>query len=351
MTQVKNKIVSIFNDIKLFFKEAFTKKYWQTKGKDGFKNLLVNHNYIISLILLLVLGRIASDNFLSINSLKILLRSSIFVGVIALGMTFVIISGNIDLSVGSTLGLVGIYTAIVFNATLSITLTFLFAIAFGAVLGLINGIFIGRFKVAAFIVTLATMAAYRSLTVQQGSGGPVILNQGVFYDTLYKVYFSEFLGIPISIWIFAACVILMIVIANKTKFGRYVYAIGSNEKAARLAGINVERMKVLIFTLTGVLVGVAAFLYNAKLGAIDSATAGKGYELDVIAAVAIGGTSMAGGKGYIQGTLFGVISLFAIDSVLAAYQVPAFVNDLIKGILILGAVLLQIALNRNKKDN
>ena len=351
MTQVKNKINIIMNDIKVFFKKAFTKDYWQTDGKDFLKNILINHNYIISLALLLILGRIASPNFLSINSLKILLRSSIFEGIIALGMTFVIISGHIDLSVGSTLGLTGIYTALVFNATESVLIAFLFAIVLGGILGFINGIFVGKFRVAAFIVTLATMAAYRSLTIQQGSGGPVTLHQEAFYDSFYKVYYNEFLGIPFSIWIFIVCIILMLVIANKTKFGRYVYAIGSNEKAARLAGVNVEKMKILIFTLTGVLVGVSAFLYNAKIGAIDSATAGKAYELDVIAAVAIGGTSMAGGKGFIQGTVFGVVSLFAIDSVLAAYRVPAFVNDLIKGILILGAVLLQTYLNKNKKDN
>lgn len=342
---------TFFEKVQIAIRHFFTKQFWHDKGWPFIKNILINHNYFVSLVLLLVLGRIASPNFLSFNSIKILLRSSIFVGIIALGMTFVIISGNIDLSVGSTLGLVGIYTAILFNATHNVFLSFLFAIAFGAFLGFINGFFVGKMKVASFIVTLATLAAYRSLTVSQGSGGPVSLDTDAFYNVFRPVYYGEFLGIPYSIWIFLIIVILMIVVATKTKFGRYVYAVGSNEKAARLAGINVDRVKIYIFTLTGLLVGISAFLYNAKLGAIDSATAGKGYELDVIASVAIGGTSMAGGRGFIQGTFFGVISLFAIDSVLSVYQVPAFVNDLIKGILILGAVLLQKVLDRNKKDN
>lgn len=342
---------TIIGNIKTFFQKLFTKAFWKESGWPFFKNILINHNYFISLVLLLILGRIASPNFLTFNSIKILLRASIFVGIIALGMTFVIISGNIDLSVGSTLGLVGIYTALVFNATYSVLLSFLFAIAFGALLGFVNGIFIGKFKVASFIVTLATLAAYRSLTVAKGSGGPVILDNEQFYASFRPVYYNEFLGIPFSIWIFIIIVIFMIVLATKTKFGRYVYAVGSNEKAAKLAGINVERMKVYIFALTGLLAGISAFLYNAKLGAIDSATAGKGYELDVIASVAIGGTSMAGGRGFIQGTFFGVVSLFAIDAVLSVYRVPAFWYDLIKGILILGSVLLQRVLDRNKKDN
>ncbi len=332
-------------------KKTDFKDFWHNKAWPFLKNLLVNHNYIISLLLLLIIGRIASDNFLSFGNLIGLVKSSTFIGIIALGMTLVIISGGIDLSVGAILGFTAANTAVIFNLTESILLSLIFAIVFGAILGLFNGIFVGRFKVAPFIVTLATLAAFRSLTVQQGSGGPILINQEAYYSTLRNIGYGKFLDIPYLVWIFVILVVLVLILMTKTKFGRYVYAVGSNEKAARLSGINVNRIKVLVYTLTGVLTGIAAFLYVTRFGSVDTSTAGKGFELDAIAAVAIGGTSMAGGKGFVQGTFFGIVVLYAIDAVLTAFKVPAFVNDLIKGILILGAVLLQKALNRNKKDN
>ncbi|QLY39555.1 ABC transporter permease [Hujiaoplasma nucleasis] len=327
------------------------KDYYQQKGKAQLKSLLINHNYVISLILLLILGRIASDNFLSFNSLMALMRSSAIIGIIALGMTLVIISGNIDLSVGSLMALVAANTAIVFNGTHNVFITLLFALAFGAFLGFVNGVFIGKAKVAAFIVTLATMAAYRSLTIQQGEGGPVLIDGDAFMETYRKVGYSSFLNVPYVVWIFVIITILIIILMTKTKFGRYVYAVGSNEKAARLSGINVDRIKIYIFSITGLLTGLASFIYVSRFGSVDTATAGKSFELDAIAAVAIGGTSMAGGKGFIQGTFFGIIVLYSINAVLTAFKVPSFVNDLIKGILILGAVLLQKVLNERKSGS
>ncbi|MGD9761071.1 MAG: ABC transporter permease [Candidatus Izemoplasmatales bacterium] len=335
---------------KILTKEKF-KEFMKIKGWPFLKNILINHNYVVSLILLLIIGRIASSNFLTFANITNLVKSSTFIGIIALGMTLVIISGNIDLSVGSILGLTAANTAIMFNNTHSIILSLLYAIVVGTLLGFINGFFIGKAKVASFIVTLATMAAFRSLTVQQGQGGPILINQEAYYSILRGLGYGTFLNIPYLVWIFVTIVILMILLMTKTKFGRYVYAVGSNEKAAKLSGINVDRIKIYIYSLTGLLTGIASFLYVARFGSVDTATAGKSFELDAIAAVAIGGTSMAGGKGFIQGTFFGIIVLYSIDSVLSALRVPAFVNDLIKGILILGAVLLQKVLNNRKANN
>ncbi len=335
---------------KTLTKEKF-KEFMKIKGWPFLKNILINHNYVVSLILLLIIGRIASSNFLTFANITNLVKSSTFIGIIALGMTLVIISGNIDLSVGSILGLTAANTAIMFNNTHSIILSLLYAIVVGTLLGFINGFFIGKAKVASFIVTLATMAAFRSLTVQQGQGGPILINQEAYYSILRGLGYGTFLNIPYLVWIFVTIVILMILLMTKTKFGRYVYAVGSNEKAAKLSGINVDRIKIYIYSLTGLLTGIASFLYVARFGSVDTATAGKSFELDAIAAVAIGGTSMAGGKGFIQGTFFGIIVLYSIDSVLSALRVPAFVNDLIKGILILGAVLLQKVLNNRKANN
>ncbi len=314
------------------------------------KKLVIDHNYILSLILLLLIGRIASDQFLSAASLINLLKSSVFIGIIALGMSLVIISGNIDLSVGSILGLTAAIGVVVFNSTSSILLTLATTVGMGLVLGLFNGLFVGIANVAAFIVTLATLVGYRSITIQFGDGGPQIVNNDTYFDILRPIGYGKLGPIPFLVIIFILITLAVWFLMTKTKFGRYVYAIGSNERAARLTGINVKLVKVSIFTITGILTGIAGFLYITRFGSVDVATAGKGFELDVIAAVAIGGTSMAGGRGRIQGSFFGAVILYAIDAILSAFQVPAFVNDLIKGILILGAVLLQKALDKERTE-
>ena len=315
--------------------------------KDNLGNWLIHHNYVVSLLLLLIVGRIASNQFITIANLSNLLRSSVFIGTIALGMTLVMISGNIDLSVGSTLALCAAIGVMIFNRSGSIFWTLCGCASIGALLGLINGIFIGKAKVASFIVTLATMTAYRSITIQFGDGGPLIADNDSYFDILRPIGYGRIAGISYLVLIFLALAALMWFVVNQTKFGRYVYAVGSNETAARLTGIQVGWVKIAIFSISGLMSGAAAFLYIARFGSVDVATAGSMFELDGIAAVAIGGTAMSGGRGSIQGTFFGAIIIYAIDAILSAFQVAAFVNDFIKGVLILGAVLLQKALDRD----
>jgi ribose transport system permease protein len=322
----------------------------KTQVKTKLKDIVVNHNYVFSLIIMLIIGAIASPNFLSAANLIQLLRASTIIGIIALGMTLVIISGNIDLSVGSILGFVAAVAVIVYNATGSILLTLLFTLAFGLVLGLINGFFVGKTHIAGFIVTLATMVSFRSLTVKLGEGGPLLMDNALYYDGLRTIGYGKFIGIPYIGWIFIITTVIVWLVMTKTKFGRYVYAVGSNEKAAKLSGIKVDLVKVLVYGIAGLLSGLAAFLYISRFGSVDTSTAGSSFELDAIAAVAIGGASMAGGKGFIQGTFFGVIILYSIDAILNAFGVSAFLIDFIKGMLILGAVLIQKSLNKNK-DN
>ncbi len=319
--------------------------------KVKFKDIVVNHNYIFSLIIMLIIGAFASSNFLSMANLIQLLRASTIIGIIGLGMTLVIISGNIDLSVGSILGFTAATAVIVYNATGSIIVVLLYSLAFGALLGLINGFFVGKTHIAGFIVTLATMVSFRSLTVRLGEGGPLLMDNDLYYSGLREIGYGKFLGIPFIGWIFIATAVLVWVVMTKTKFGRYVYAVGSNEKAAKLSGINVDLIKVLVYTIAGLLSGLAAFLYISRYGSVDTSTAGSGFELDAIAAVAIGGASMAGGRGFIQGTFFGAIILYSIDAILNAFGVSAFLIDFIKGILILGAVLVQRSLNRQKDSH
>ena len=314
------------------------------------KKLVIDHNYILSLILLLLIGRIASEQFLSAASLLNLFKSAVFIGIISLGMSLVIISGNIDLSVGSMLALTAAIGVVIFNSTHSIIITLLTTVGMGLLLGMFNGVFIGIAKVAAFIVTLATLVGYRSITIQFGDGGPQIVDSDAYFEILRPIGYGKIAGIPILVLIFIAMTAAVWFLMTKTKFGRYVYAIGSNERSARLTGINVKVVKVAIFTITGMLTGIAGFLYITRFGSVDVSTAGKMFELDVIAAVAIGGTSMSGGRGKIQGSFFGAVILYAIDAILSAFQVPAFVNDLIKGILILGAVLMQKALDKERGE-
>ncbi|QWB95176.1 ABC transporter permease [Mycoplasmatota bacterium] len=318
--------------------------------KTKLKDIVVNHNYVFSLIIMLIIGAIASPNFLSAANLIQLLRASTIIGIIALGMTLVIISGNIDLSVGSILGFVAAIAVIVYNATGSILLTLLFTLAFGLLLGLINGFFVGKTHIAGFIVTLATMVSFRSLTVKLGEGGPLLMDNDLYYEGLRTIGYGKFLGIPYLGWIFILTTVIVWLVMTKTKFGRYVYAVGSNEKAAKLSGIKVDLVKVLVYGIAGLLSGLAAFLYISRFGSVDTSTAGSSFELDAIAAVAIGGASMAGGKGFIQGTFFGVIILYSIDAILNAFGVSAFLIDFIKGMLILGAVLVQKSLNKNKEN-
>jgi len=325
----------------------------QRDWKALLKYLFVHYNYIFSFVLLLIVGRFASDQFLSVASISNLIRSSVFIGIIALGMTLTIISGNIDLSVGSILALAAAISVSVFNSSGSVLQALIAAAAAGAGLGLINGLFVGYARMASFIVTLATMVAYRSLTVQMGQGGPLLTDNALYFENLRWIGYGGIggpRGLPYLAVIFIALTLIMWFVMNKTKFGRYVYAVGSNEKAAKLTGIRVTGVKISIFTITGLLTGIAAFLYAARFGSVDVATAGRMFELDVIAAVPIGGTMMSGGRGTVQGTFFGAVIIYSIDAILSAYQVPAFVNDFIKGVLILGAVLLQKVLDRTRDE-
>ncbi len=286
------------------------------------------------------------------NGVMNILRHSSIVGILALGMGMVIITGGIDLSVGSSLTLVGGFSVIIFNVTGSIFLTLLFALAFGGVCGLINGVLIGKAKMPAFIVTLATMLIYRSLaqyfckTISADLTGGTNSVYKMFrelarYDTFYDIGNGKLLTVPVTGVVLLALTILFVYIAGSTKFGKKLYAMGSNEKAARLAGINTENVTVLIYVLTGVLAGVGAFLWVAMNASIDPATTGKSYEMYAIAAVVIGGISMSGGRGKMLGILFGAMSYTVIDKIIVALKMDSLINDSIKGAILIVAILVQ----------
>ena len=232
--------------------------------KDFMRNIVRNHNYLFSLLGLIIVGSIANPNFLRITNVMTLMRASSILGILALGMTMVILLGQIDLSVGSMLALTGALAVIVYNNTASIVLTLLFCLGFGFVLGLFNGLFVGKLGIAGFVVSLATTAGYRSLTIQVGKGGPLVVNSDIFYGHIREIGYGKTLGVPNLVIIFVITTVLVWILLTKTRLGRYIYATGSNAKAARLTGVKTDWIHIIVFGFSGMLAGLAAFLFRCQ---------------------------------------------------------------------------------------
>lgn len=282
-----------------------------------------------------------------------ILRNNAYAGVIALGMCFAIISGGIDLSAGSTLCAIGaalLYlldeangplAAMGLTGPVAYVIAIVAAIAMGALLGGLNGALVAYGKLPPFIATLGTMKIFRSVTQQLTQQFNPSVPNG------FKAIASTRIGgqiiLPILYWVIM--VVIMHIIFKRTTFGRQTIAIGSNERAAKLSGINVPWVKLKIYALGGVMCAVGAIIYIARIGSMDFANAGSGYEMDAIAAVVVGGTSMAGGKGSLVGAFVGMLIIGVMNNILNTVGVPTFLCDAVKGLIIIFAVLLQ------KKDN
>lgn len=312
----------------------------------SFTKTLGNYSFILIFLGILIAYLIINRGATTWSGVMNILRHSAVVGILAFGMGMVIITGGIDLSVGSMLALVGGLTVVVFNNTNSLILTLLFALACGAACGLVNGLFIGVAKMPAFIVTLATMLIYRSISQYylRTLTLSIYNMDGTLsaYDTIYGFGQAKIATVPVVGIVLLLITAIMVYVSTMTKFGKRVYAIGSNEKAAHLAGINVTFTRVIVYVLTGLLAGVASFLLLAMNGSVDPATVCKSYEMYAIAAVVIGGISMSGGNGKLLGVLFGAMSYTIIDKIIASLGVDALFNDTIKGSILLAAVLIQM---------
>lgn len=275
-----------------------------------------------------------------------ILRHSAVVGIIAYGMGLVIITGGIDLSVGSMLALIGGLSVVTFNATGSVFLTLLVSLGVGLSCGLLNGIFVGLVQMPAFIVTLSTMLIFRSIAQYylRTLGLSIYNMDGTLpgYEALYGFGQAKVFTVPVVGLVLLVVTIIMVYLSTMTKFGKTVYAVGSNERAAQLAGINVKCVRVSVFAITGLLCGLGTFLWLAMNGSVDPATIGKSYEMYAIAAVVIGGISMSGGKGRLLGILFGAMSYTIIDKIIASLGFDALINDTIKGSILLVAVFVQL---------
>jgi ribose transport system permease protein len=308
------------------------------------KEILATFQSVIALVVMLVAMSLASDKFLTMeNGMNVLRQISINL-CLSLGMTLVILSGGIDLSVGSVLAFSGAIAAGLLKngfalPVLGIALQFtvsgaiLAGLLAGLFFGWANGFVITRFRLPPFVATLGMLSIARGAT-QLWTGGFPITGLGPQFGSLGT---GHFLGVPMPVWISGALVAVFVLVTKKTRFGRHLYAVGGNERAAQLTGLNLNRIKVAVYALGGLLAGVGGLLLTARL---DSATpnAGLGYELDSIAAVVIGGTSLSGGRGSILGTVLGCLIIGVLNNGLFLLNVSPFWQQVIKGLVILAAV-------------
>ncbi|MFD1861740.1 ABC transporter permease subunit [Planococcus sp. FY231025] len=301
------------------------------------QSLLQKIGPFIGLIAIVVIITILNPSFLSVNNLLNVFRQVSINALIAFGMTFVILTGGIDLSVGSILALTGAVTAGLMSGGMDPVLAMLVGLLLGAILGAINGVIIAKGKVAPFIATLATMTIYRGLTLVYTEGRPISgLGDSVAFQMLGKGYF---LGIPVPVVTMIISFAILYFILKKTTFGRRVYAVGGNEEASILSGINADRIKIYVYSLVGLLAGLASLILTSRLNSAQP-TAGEMFELDAIAAVVLGGTSLTGGRGWIVGTLIGALIIGVLNNGLNLIGVSSFFQQVVKGAVILFAVLL-----------
>ena len=289
---------------------------------------------LIVLVLLGIIASILSPNFLSPSNLLNVLLEVSSTALLAFGQTYIIILGEIDLSVGAVMGLAGAITAGVL-AQGNMVEALIVGLLVGAVGGLLNGLLTTYGKIPSFITTLGTMTAISGVTLVYTQGNPISISSNA-YEWIGQGYL---LGVPVPVWIMILFYILFWLLLSRTHYGRYVFATGGNEEASRLSGIAVRRVKIWAFVLTGVLAAVAGFIETARLSTAEP-TLGSGLELDAIAAVILGGTSLTGGKGGLFGTLVGAVILGVLDDAMNLLNVSAFYQGIVEGVVILLAVLL-----------
>ena len=302
-----------------------------------------NLGTIAALIILIVFVSVLNPAFLQVNNLLNLMRQLIINGFIALGMTFVILTGGIDLSVGSTLAFTSAIFAGLLQNGMNTGLAILITLALGLCLGLINGLLITKGKLAPFIVTLATMTIFRGLTLVYMDGRPISGPKDNFsFQFLGK---GQVFGIPFQVILFLIVYIVLSALLNKTSHGRKIFAVGGNEKASFISGIKIDKVKVLVYVISALMAVVSGLVLTSRLNSAQP-TAGSAYEMDAIAAVVLGGTSMTGGSGSLTGTLIGILILGVLNNGLNLLGVSSFYQQIVKGVVILIAVLIDRKRNK-----
>jgi ribose/xylose/arabinose/galactoside ABC-type transport system permease subunit len=296
---------------------------------------------LLALLLLIVIANFVSDRFLTVPNLLNVLRQVAIVGILAIGQTYVILTAGIDLSVGSTLGLaVVLFAGLLETQSLAVALPL--GLLAGLLIGIVNGIGVAYARIPPFIMTLGVLSFARGLAFIYTGGTPIpIVNERFSF-----VGNGYLLGIPIPSLILIATLIVSAMVLRMTPFGRCVYGIGSNEDAARLSGVPVQRYKICVYAISGFCAALAGLVYASQLG-VGTPIAGQAYELDSIAAVVVGGTSLFGGKGSVFGTFIGTLIIGVLANVLNLAGVDPFVQQLFKGALIVIAVFIMSRSNRS----
>ena len=328
------------------YKSARSSRFWST---------VLRFQSYFGLIAILILSTLVSpvrdgrNIFLDPNNLLNIVRFASENGIIAIGMTLVILTGGIDLSVGAVMALCAVGAAsFMMRAGLGTLPTVVLVLSIGALVGMANGLVTTRFNIQSFIVTLATLSIARGVASLWAGGYAIPLAFGLEAGLAPQSFKSLFAGtitigsinIPVQIFYFLGVGLVASMALKRTAFGRHVYAVGGNETASRLSGVNVNRVKTIVFTVSGLLAGLAALLHAALVNQ-GSHIDGSGYELNAIAAVVIGGTSLAGGVGTVVGSMVGAVILSILDNILGLRNVPSEYQMILKGMLIVGAVLVQ----------
>jgi ribose transport system permease protein len=298
-----------------------------------------------SLIIMFIIFSIASPNFAKFDNIVGILLSTAVNGVLAVGVTFVIITGGIDLSIGTVMTFAAVMTGVFLtNWKLPLPIGIMGGIAAGAVCGIINGTAISKMKIPPFIATLGMMMVTKGLALVISGTKPIYFTDSPAFT---KISMGAIAGIPSAVFIFFALAIIASYILNKTILGRYNFAIGSNEESTRLSGINVDSWKIGIYTLCGVFAGLAGVLMASRLNSAQPAL-GQGYELDAIAAVVIGGTSLNGGEGTVLGTVIGAFIMSVLTNGLRILSVKQEWQTVVTGAIVILAVYMDIMRRRNK---
>ena len=299
-----------------------------------------NLGLVLALLVLIVVGAVTSSNFLNFDNALVILRQASIIGVVAVGMTFVIISGGIDLSVGAVMALASVVASLAAIQDIASSshwiVTVIVALLVGLGAGLINGVVIAYGKVAAFMATLAMMVGARGLAEIIANNRTLVLSDRDFVRAMNV----DLLGVDILIWIFIVVAVAGWFLLNRTTFGRRTVAIGGNPEAARLAGIKVKRHTMWLYALLGLTTGIAAVMILGRTTA-GTSTHGTMMELDVIAAVVVGGTLLVGGRGTITGTVFGVLIFATLSNVFVQNNLTSSAQSVAKGVIIVVAVLIQ----------
>jgi ribose transport system permease protein len=292
---------------------------------------------IISLGVLCAVFTVMSPRFLAFNNFMNIMQQVAVVAVAAYGMTYVILLGEIDLSVGSIIAVAGMVAAQAFAMGFRFVPALLLTLAAGAMMGGFNGLVSAKLSLPSFIVTVATMGIYRGLVSLPTNGAPAMIDN----DTWLAIGSESWLGLPIIIWIMAVLFVVNQVVLSNSIFGRQAYLTGGNKEAAIYSGIRVDLIKIVVFTISGVMAAVSGILLSSRLSSAQT-NAGMGYELDAIAAVVLGGTSLSGGVGTMAGTILGALIIGVINNGMNMLSVPYFYQLIVKGAVILIAVWLDV---------